>query len=105
MSHKSSIPRENVVGKRDEGFAFAARRKNVESGFCATGVVERLRIRKVWCALFAEQAQNLAPLILRHGAIRDDCANQVIGVRTAALEQINDRQRDLAFAEIAADGL
>src|SRR4029453_19036044 len=34
-----------------------------------------------------------------------DGANQRVGLRAAPLQQENDGQRDLAFAQIAADGL
>ena len=53
----------------------------------------------------ASSAQDLPPLLGRHGAIVDDRADQRIGLFAAAPQQEDDRQRDLAFAQVAADGL
>ena len=55
--------------------------------------------------MLGEQAQDLAPLLRRDRAVVDDGADQPIGFLAAAPQQEDDRQRDLAFAQVAADRL
>ena len=42
---------------------------------------------------------------LRDGAVVHDGADQRVGLLAAALQQEDDRQRDLALAQVAADRL
>ena len=55
--------------------------------------------------MLAHQAEDLAPLLGRHGAVAHDAANQAVRRLPAARKQEDNRERDLAFAQIAADRL
>src|SRR6185369_10048446 len=49
----------------------------------------------------AEHARDVAPLIFGDRPLGDDVADQPAGRVAAALQQVDDRQRHLAFAQIA----
>src|SRR5687768_11379935 len=55
--------------------------------------------------MLGEQRSNPRPVLLRHVAIADDATDQGAGLFAALMQQMDDRQRDLAFAQIAADRL
>jgi hypothetical protein len=51
-----------------------------------------------------EHLLQLGPLLARDVAVADDPVDDLAGA-AAALEQVDDRQRDLAFAQVARDRL
>ena len=55
--------------------------------------------------MFAQQADNLAPLLGRDRPVLDDATDQAIRGCPSALQQEDDRKRHLALAKVAAHGL
>ena len=55
--------------------------------------------------MLVQQRLEARPVLRRDVAIAHGVADQVAGLEAAVIEQMNDRQRDLAFAQVAADRL
>ena len=68
-------------------------------------VLERPLVRDVERSMLVQQAEDVAPLVGRHRAVANHVANEAVRLGAAAPQQLDHRQRDLALAQIAADGL
>src|SRR5712691_2917655 len=100
------IARQNVIGQREERVALRAGRKRVERFLRALGEVDRAAVRVVDRRMFLETSEEIVPLLLGHAARRDDVAHDLpTGAAARVLLQVDERQRHLAFAQVAADRL
>src|SRR5580765_1775553 len=102
----SAIAGEDVVRQRQQGIAFRARWKRVEWFLGAFGVFDRAAVRVVNRRVLLQAAKKVGPLLGRDGARRDDVADDTSGFAVLLLpEQVDQRQRHLALAQVAANRL
>src|SRR5436309_2777541 len=98
-----AIARQDVVGQREQRVALGAWRKRVERRLGDLGELRRAPIRVVDRPVMFKDAQQLAPRAGLHGAVADDLTDDACARFVALLQQVNQRQRHLAFAQIATN--
>src|SRR5262245_15019494 len=102
----SAVTRQHVIGQREERVALGARRKHVEMLLGALGVFDSAAVGVIDRGVLAKAAQQLGPLLLGDAARGDDVAHDLRGDAVALVPlQMNQRQRDFPFAQVAADWL
>src|SRR5688500_7843443 len=99
------VTREHIIRQRRQRIALAARREGGEALLGTLGVFNGARIGQLGGPRFLQQPQQLAPLLGGDRALGDDRADERVGLVVAALTQKDDRQRDLALAQVTTNGL
>src|SRR4051812_7615784 len=94
-----AVAGEHVIGEGLQRVALPAGRKHVERGLGEIGVLGGLFVGTLRRVVIAQHANDVAPLFLGDGPLRYDAANEAISVGTSLLQQVDDRQRDLALAQ------
>src|SRR5262245_40390047 len=99
-----AIPVQDEIGQRFEGFALGARREDGELTPRVGGMVARARQRVLERTGLTEPQRDLAPLFACRRALGRDLRHQR-AARRVARQEPDDGERDLAFTQVAADGL
>src|SRR5262245_30879088 len=101
--HGLSVARDDIIRQRQEGIALGARWEGAQRLAGALGELLGAAEGVVDRPMLVEHLQELVPLLLGHGPRRNDVPDNALAGRLALPEQVDERQRHLAFAQICAD--
>src|SRR5229473_7151779 len=99
-----SVARQDVVREREKCIPLRAGRKRVERLLGALGKLHGLAVRIVDRRVRLERFQQLVPLLGDDAARGDDVADNLASrAAVFVLLQVDERQRHLAFAQVAGN--
>src|SRR5262245_11013440 len=100
------VARQHVIGQGEERVALGASRKRVEVRLGAIGELDGPAVGVIDRRVLAQAAAQVVPLLLRDGTRVDDLADDPCAFAALVLAlQMDQRQRDLALAQVAANRL